>query len=138
MEYSKLRVLVVDDFSTMRKIVKNMLKQAGVKQIVEAENGRVALEFLERQSFNLVILDWNMPSVSGLDVLKAIRANERLHCLPVLMVTSEALESQVLIAVQAGVTNYIVKPFTEEVLFKKINAIMKAHPDMETMCRDLP
>lgn len=137
MEYSKLRVLVVDDFSTMRKIVKNMLRQAGVKQIVEAENGKVALELLERQPFNLVVLDWNMPSVSGLDVLKTIRANEKLHCLPVLMVTSEALESQVLIAVQAGVTNYIVKPFTEEVLFKKINAIMKTHPDMENMCRDL-
>ncbi|GAB6038407.1 chemotaxis response regulator CheY [Fundidesulfovibrio butyratiphilus] len=138
MEYSKLRVLVVDDFSTMRKIVKNMLRKAGVKQVVEAENGKVALEMLERQAFNLVVLDWNMPGVSGLDVLKTIRADERLHCMPVLMVTSEALESQVLIAVQAGVTNYIVKPFTEEVLFKKINAIIKTHPDMETMCGDLP
>lgn len=120
-----LRILVVDDFSTMRKIIKSMLRKIGIKSIDDAEDGKIALNLLNSQPYNLVILDWNMPNMSGLDLLKSIRTDEKLKHVPVLMVTSEAKESQIIIAIQAGASNYIVKPFTEATLIKKLYATLK-------------
>lgn len=124
MNIKLLQILVVDDFSTMRKIIKSMLRKIGVKSIDDAEDGRVALDFLSSHPYDLVILDWNMPNMSGIDLLKSIKANEKLKHVPVLMVTSEATESQIIIAVQTGAANYIVKPFTEATLIKKLSAIL--------------
>jgi two-component system chemotaxis response regulator CheY len=119
-----IKVLVVDDFATMRKVIRNLLKQVGFENIVEAEDGVNALRVLKSQKIDLVVSDWNMPNMTGLDLLKAVRADEELKATPFLMVTAEALQDNVIAAVKAGVNNYIVKPFTAEVLNEKISKIL--------------
>ena len=120
-----MKILTVDDFSTMRRIIRNMLRQLGYTNIVEAEDGAEALSLLQREKVDFVISDWNMPNMSGLDLLKAIRADEHLKPLPVLLVTAEALKENVVEALKAGVNNHVVKPFTAETLKGKIDAIFK-------------
>jgi two-component system, chemotaxis family, chemotaxis protein CheY len=121
-----LKILVVDDFATMRKVIRNLLKQGGFENIVEAEDGVAALKVLQSQKVDFVISDWNMPNMSGLELLKAVRGSDDLKELPFLMVTAEALKDNVVAAVKAGVSNYIVKPFTAEVLTEKIEKIVKS------------
>ncbi|MBI1823099.1 MAG: chemotaxis response regulator CheY [Nitrospirae bacterium] len=118
-----IKILIVDDMSTMRRIVKNALKQIGFSNMEEAEDGNTALAKLRAESFNFVVSDWNMPNMTGLDLLKAIRADASLKSLPVLMVTAEAKQENIVEAVQAGVSNYIVKPFTADTLKEKIDKI---------------
>lgn len=120
-----IKILVVDDFATMRKVIRNLLKQVGYENIVEAEDGVIALRVLKSQKIDLVISDWNMPNMTGLELLKAVRADEELKSSPFLMVTAEALQDNVIAAVKAGVSNYIVKPFTAEVLNEKITKILE-------------
>lgn len=121
-----IKILVVDDFATMRKVVRNLLKQVGYEDIVEAEDGVMALRALTSQKIDVIISDWNMPNMSGLELLKAIRDNPDLAKTPFLMVTAEALQDNVVAAVKAGVNEYIVKPFTAEVLNEKIVKIMES------------
>lgn len=118
------KILVVDDFATMRKVVRNLLKQSGYDDIVEAEDGVMALKALKSQKIDFIVSDWNMPNMSGLELLKAVRADAELAKTPFLMVTAEALQDNVVAAVKAGVNNYIVKPFTAEVLNEKIKKII--------------
>ena len=118
-----MQVLVVDDFPTMRRIIKNLLKQLGFHQILEAENGQVALDVLKDQSVDFVITDWNMPVMTGIDLLKNIRSDAAHKGTPVLMVTAEAEKENILQAIQAGVNNYVVKPFTAEILKEKLEKI---------------
>lgn len=119
----KMKILVVDDFSTMRRIVKNILKQIGFSNIDEAEDGNNALLKLKQEKFDMVVSDWNMPNMTGLDLLKAIRADNVINSMPVLMVTAEAKKENVMEAIQAGVNNYVVKPFTADTLKDKIEKI---------------
>lgn len=119
----KIKILVVDDFSTMRRIVKNILKQLGYSDIDEAEDGVQALSMLKSGKYQFVVSDWNMPNMTGLDLLKAVRAEPSIKDIKFLMVTAEALTENVMAAVQAGVSNYIVKPFTAETLKEKIEKI---------------
>ncbi len=121
-----IKILIVDDFATMRKVIRNLLKQIGYENIVEAENGQIALSTLQSQKIDFIISDWNMPNMTGLELLKAVRADEDLKKTPFLMVTAEALKENVVEAVKAGVNNYIVKPFTAEVLEEKIKKIIDA------------
>lgn len=120
-----MNILVVDDFSTMRRIITNVLRQLGFDNIVEAEDGAKALAILESQKVDFVITDWNMPQMSGLDLLKAIRASDKddLKATPVLMVTAEALQDNIIAAAKAGVNNYIIKPFDAKTMAEKINKI---------------
>ncbi len=118
-----MKILVVDDFSTMRRIIKNILKQIGFTDIDEAENGQVALSKINDNNYDLVVSDWNMPEMTGIELLKAVRTNEAIKDTPFLMVTAEAKKENVVEAVKAGVNNYIVKPFTAEVLQEKIEKI---------------
>jgi two-component system chemotaxis response regulator CheY len=118
-----MKILVVDDFSTMRRIIKNILKQIGFTDIDEAENGQVALSKINDNNYDLVVSDWNMPEMTGIELLKAVRASEAIKDTPFLMVTAEAKKENVVEAVKAGVNNYIVKPFTAEVLQEKIEKI---------------
>ncbi|MEO8045813.1 MAG: chemotaxis response regulator CheY [Nitrospirota bacterium] len=120
-----MKILVVDDMSTMRRIVKNIMKQLGFANVEEAENGQDALGKLRADTFGFVISDWNMPVMTGIDMLRAIRADEKLKAIPVLMVTAEAQKENLIEAIQAGVSNYIVKPFTAEVVQEKMNKIFK-------------
>jgi two-component system chemotaxis response regulator CheY len=120
-----LKILIVDDFATMRKVIRNLLKQGGFENVVEAEDGVAALKVLQSQKVDFIISDWNMPNMSGLELLKAVRGADDLKELPFLMVTAEALKDNVVAAVKAGVSNYIVKPFTAEVLNEKIEKIVK-------------
>ena len=120
-----LKVLVADDFATMRKIVRNILKQIGFDDIVEAEDGQAALQVLKSENIGLVVTDWNMPNMSGLELLEKIRQDPKTASLPVLMVTAEGLKENVVAAVKAGVNNYVVKPFTAEVLQEKLEQIFK-------------
>ena len=115
-----IKVMVVDDMSTMRRIVKNVLKQIGYSVMEEAENGEEALKKLKVGGYGLVVSDWNMPVMTGIDLLRAIRADPELKHLPVLMVTAEAQKENIIEAVQAGVSNYVVKPFTAEGLQEKL------------------
>lgn len=121
----QIKILIVDDFATMRKVIRNLLKQLGYENIVEAEDGVAALRTLRSQKIDLVVSDWNMPNMTGLELLKAVRADEELKATPFLMVTAEALQDNVIAAVKAGVNNYIVKPFTAEVLNEKIVKILE-------------
>ncbi|MBX7136920.1 MAG: chemotaxis response regulator CheY [Oligoflexia bacterium] len=116
-------ILVVDDFSTMRRIVKTCLKQLGFENITDAEDGAVALSKLQNSEFQLIISDWNMPNMMGIDLLKAVRADQKLKSIPFLMITAEAQKENVLEAAKAGVSNYIVKPFTPDQLQSKLTAI---------------
>lgn len=119
----KMKVLVVDDFSTMRRIVKNLLKQIGFTNIDEAEDGEDAYAKLKDGGFGFVVSDWNMPNLDGLGLLKKVRGDAELKELPILMVTAEAEKEKVITAIQAGVNNYVVKPFTGELLKEKIDKI---------------
>ncbi|MDI9554151.1 MAG: response regulator [Pseudomonadota bacterium] len=121
-----LKILIVNDFATMRKVIRNLLKQGGFENVVEAEDGVAALKVLKSQQVDFIISDWNMPNMSGLELLKAVRGDDELKALPFLMVTAEALKDNVVAAVKAGVSNYIVKPFTAEVLNEKIEKIVKS------------
>ncbi len=120
---TNMKILIVDDFSTMRRIVRNLLKQLSFNNVDEAEDGDVALEKLKDGSYDFVITDWNMPNMTGLELLKAVRADENLKDLPVLLITAEAEKENVVLAAEAGVNDYIVKPFTGDVLQQKINRI---------------
>jgi two-component system chemotaxis response regulator CheY len=118
-----MKVLVVDDFSTMRRIIKNLLRDLGFTNISEADDGLSALPMLKTGNFEFVVTDWNMPGMQGIDLLKAIRADDKLSHLPVLMVTAEAKKEQIIMAAQAGVNGYIVKPFTAATLKAKLDKI---------------
>jgi two-component system chemotaxis response regulator CheY len=122
---SSKRVLLVDDLANVRRVVKGILKQIGFTEITEADDGSTALAELKKRKVDLIISDWNMPKVSGLELLKAVRSDESMKDTPFLMVTVEALKDNVLEAVQAGVTNYIVKPFTAEDIKEKLEQIFK-------------
>lgn len=119
-------ILVVDDFSAMRRIVKNCLKQLGFENITEAEDGMIAWSKLQEQDFKLVISDWNMPNMMGLDLLQSLRAEERYKDLPFLIVTAEAQKEAVSEATESGISTYIVKPFTANMLQTKLEAIFNS------------
>lgn len=125
MEKSSTRFLVVDDFSTMRRIVRNLLKELGYVTVEEAEDGAAALQRLHSDRFDFVISDWNMPNMTGIELLKAIRADGGLQSLPVLMITAEARKENIIEAAQAGASGYIVKPFTAATLDEKLSKIFK-------------
>ena len=120
---TSLKVLVVDDMSTMRRIIKNVLKQIGFTDLVEAEDGQDALNKLKAGDIGFIVSDWNMPVMQGIDLLRAVRADPDLKHLPFLMVTAEAQKDNIIEAVQAGVSNYVVKPFTAEALQVKLEKI---------------
>ncbi|MBF0353398.1 MAG: chemotaxis response regulator CheY [SAR324 cluster bacterium] len=119
----EMNILVVDDFSTMRRIVKNILRQLGFNNIVEADDGTTAMAKLKSEKIDFVITDWNMPKMTGMELLKEIRGDANLKNIPVLMVTAEALQENIIAAVKAGVSNYIVKPFDAKTLSDKIAKI---------------
>jgi two-component system, chemotaxis family, chemotaxis protein CheY len=120
-----MRFLVVDDFSTMRRIVRNLLKELGFANVDEAEDGHAALLKLNAEHFDFVVTDWNMPNLDGLQLLTAIRADPSLRHLPVLMVTAEAKRENIILAAQAGASGYIVKPFTSATLNEKLGKIFE-------------
>ena len=120
-----MKILVVDDFSTMRRIVKNLLRDLGFSNISEADDGSTALPMLQSGNFDFLVTDWNMPGMTGIDLLKNVRADDRLKNMPVLMVTAEAKREQIIEAAQAGVNGYVVKPFTAAVLKEKIEKIFE-------------
>lgn len=120
-----MKILVVDDFSTMRRIIKNILREIGYNNVDEADDGSTALEKLKSAKFDFVVTDWNMPNMPGIELLKAIRQDEVLKNTPVLMVTAEAAKENVVTAVAAGVSNYIVKPFTAAALKERIDIILQ-------------
>jgi two-component system, chemotaxis family, chemotaxis protein CheY len=122
------KFLVVDDYLSMRRMVKSVLNDLGYSNVTEANDGSTALPLLRDGDFDFLITDWNMPGMPGLDLLKAVRANARLAKLPVLMVTAEAKREQIVEAVQAGVNGYIIKPFTAEVLKEKLAKILNGVP----------
>ncbi len=121
----KMKFLVVDDFSTMRRIVRNLLKELGFTNVDEAEDGAIALQKLQSGGFEFVVTDWNMPNMDGLTLLKTIRAAANLKHLPVLMITAEAKKENIIAAAQAGASGYIVKPFTAGTLSEKLNKIFE-------------
>lgn len=125
---TNMKFLVVDDFSTMRRIVRNLLKELGFTNVDEAEDGVVALQKLRGDAFDFVVSDWNMPNMTGIDLLKAIRGDAALKHLPVLMVTAEAKKENIIEAAQAGASGYVVKPFTAATLDEKLNKIFKTMP----------
>ena len=118
-----MRVLVVDDFSTMRRIIKNILRQLGFTNVVEADDGTTAWDVLNKDKIEFIISDWNMPQMTGIELLRKVRASEEFSDLPFLMVTAEAQQENIIEAVQAKVSNYIVKPFTADVMKQKIDKI---------------
>ncbi|MEJ2416208.1 MAG: chemotaxis response regulator CheY [Exilibacterium sp.] len=120
-----MKILIVDDFSTMRRIIKNLLRDLGFTNTHEADDGMTALPMLKTGDFDFLVTDWNMPGMSGIDLLKAVRADEKLAALPTLMVTAEAKRDQIIEAAQAGVSGYVVKPFTAQVLKEKIDKIFE-------------
>lgn len=121
----KMKFLVVDDFSTMRRIVRNLLKELGFTNVDEAEDGAIALQKLQAGGFEFVVTDWNMPNMDGLSLLQAIRATPNLKHLPVLMITAEAKKENIIAAAQSGASGYIVKPFTAGTLSEKLNKIFE-------------
>jgi len=120
-----MKILIVDDFSTMRRIIKNLLRDLGFTNLTEADDGNSALPLLKNGNFDFLITDWNMPGMSGLELLRQVRAEERLARLPVLMVTAEAKREQIIEAAKAGVNGYVVKPFTGAALKEKIEKIFE-------------
>ncbi|MBB5019866.1 two-component system chemotaxis response regulator CheY [Chitinivorax tropicus] len=122
-----MRFLVVDDFSTMRRIVRNLLKELGFGNVDEAEDGQVALHKLKNSQFDFVVSDWNMPNMTGIELLKAVRADPGLKDLPFLMITAEAKKENIIEAAGAGASGYIVKPFTAATLDEKLNKIFEKH-----------
>ncbi|MBL8439329.1 MAG: chemotaxis response regulator CheY [Zoogloeaceae bacterium] len=121
----KMKFLVVDDFSTMRRIVRNLLKELGFTNVEEAEDGMVALQKLNSAAFDFVVTDWNMPNMDGLTLLQTIRKTPSLKSLPVLMITAEAKKENIIAAAQAGASGYIVKPFTAGTLSEKLEKIFE-------------
>jgi two-component system chemotaxis response regulator CheY len=120
-----MRILIVDDFSTMRRIVKNLLNDLGYSNTAEADDGHTALAALRAAPFDFVVTDWNMPGMTGIELLRAIRADDKLKTLPVLMVTAEAKREQIIEAAQNGVNGYIIKPFTAQTLEEKLGKIFE-------------
>ncbi|MCK2127723.1 chemotaxis response regulator CheY [Thauera aromatica] len=120
-----MRILVVDDFPTMRRIVRSLLKELGYNNVDEAEDGQDALTKLRAGGFQFVVSDWNMPNLDGLEMLRQIRADDALKALPVLMVTAEARKENIIAAAQAGANGYVVKPFTAATLEEKLNKIFE-------------
>ncbi len=121
-----MKILIVDDYSTMRRIVKNLLQELGYANVQEADDGSTALPMLKTGNFDFVITDWNMPQLPGLELLKAVRADPKLTHLPVLMVTAEAKREQIVEAAQAGVSGYVIKPFTAQTLGEKLTKILQS------------
>ncbi|MDD3675726.1 MAG: chemotaxis response regulator CheY [Thauera propionica] len=121
----KLKFLVVDDFSTMRRIVRNLLKELGFTNVDEAEDGAIALQKLNSGQFDFVVTDWNMPNMDGLTLLQTIRSSPQLKHLPVLMITAEAKKENIIAAAQAGASGYVVKPFTAATLSEKLQKIFE-------------
>lgn len=124
------KFLVVDDFSTMRRIVRNLLKELGFNNVSEAEDGVEALAKLHADTFDFVVSDWNMPNMTGIELLRAIRADEKLKHLPVLMVTAEAKKENIIEAAKAGASGYVVKPFTAATLDEKLKKIFQNFPNL--------
>jgi len=122
----KAKFLVVDDFSTMRRIIKNVLHDLGYQNVIEADDGKAALSLLQAGGIDFLITDWNMPNMAGLELLKIVRADAKLAKLPVLMLTAEAKREQIVEAAQAGVSGYVIKPFNAETLKEKIDKILGA------------
>jgi len=120
-----MKILIVDDFSTMRRIIKNLLRDLGFTNTAEADDGNSALPMLQTGNFDFLVTDWNMPGMTGIDLLRAVREDARLKGLPVLMVTAEAKRDQIIAAAQAGVNGYVVKPFTAAALQEKIEKIFE-------------
>ncbi|KFF46603.1 histidine kinase [Pseudomonas sp. BRG-100] len=120
-----MKILIVDDFSTMRRIIKNLLRDLGFTNTVEADDGITAIPILNSGSIDFLVTDWNMPGMTGIDLLRHVRADEKLRSLPVLMVTAEAKREQIIEAAQAGVNGYVVKPFTAQALKEKIEKIFE-------------
>ena len=120
---TNMRVLIVDDFSTMRRIIKNILRQIGFTNVVEADDGTTAWDILNKDKIEFIISDWNMPQMTGIELLRKVRSSEEFADLPFLMVTAEAQQENIIEAVQAKVSNYIVKPFTADVMKQKIDKI---------------
>lgn len=118
-----MKVLIVDDFATMRRILRNVLKQIGLTNIAEADGGKAALKQLKKDKYGLILCDWNMPEVSGIELLGMVRADEELKDIPFVMVTAEAQKENIVEAVKAGVNSYIVKPFTAETIEEKLKKI---------------
>jgi len=121
----KMPILIVDDFNTMRRLVRNCLKQLGFENVSEAEDGAIALTKLQAGEFKFIISDWNMPNMMGIDLLKAVRADPKLKGTPFLIVTAEAQKENIIEAAKAGVSNYIFKPFTADLLQQKLESIFK-------------
>ena len=126
MAQSNFKFLVVDDFATMRRIIRNLLKELGFSNVDEAEDGVSALQKLRNERFDFVVSDWNMPNMTGIDLLRNIRADEQLKSLPVLMVTAEAKKENIIAAAQAGASGYVVKPFTAATLDEKLKKIFQS------------
>lgn len=120
-----MRFLIVDDFSTMRRIVRNLLKELGFTNAEEAEDGAIAFQKLKASHFDFVVSDWNMPNMTGIELLRAIRADADLKHLPVLMITAEAKKENIIEAAQAGASGYIVKPFTSAILEEKLGKVFQ-------------
>jgi len=120
-----MKILIVDDFSTMRRIIKNLLRDLGFNNTSEADDGNTALPMLQNGSFDFLVTDWNMPGMTGIDLLRAVRADENLSHMPVLMVTAEQKREQIVEAAQAGVNGYIIKPFTAQTLKEKLDKIFE-------------
>jgi len=118
-----IKILIVDDFSTMRKIIRNILTQLGFKNILEADDGTTALEILKKEKVDLIISDWNMPKMNGLELLKAVRSDETIKDIPFVMVTAEAQKENILEAIKYKVNQYIIKPFTPETLKEKLEKV---------------
>ncbi|MDD2913986.1 MAG: chemotaxis response regulator CheY [Gallionella sp.] len=125
------KFLVVDDFSTMRRIVRNLLKELGFTNVQEAEDGIDALTKLRADTFDFVVSDWNMPNMTGIDLLRSIRADDKLKHLPVLMVTAEAKKENIIEAAKAGASGYVVKPFTAATLDEKLKKIFQNFPNLQ-------
>jgi len=120
-----VKILVVDDFSTMRRIIKNLLRDLGFTNVEEADDGKTALPILKTGRIDFLVTDWNMPGMTGIDLVKTVRADENLAHIPILMVTAEAKREQIIAAAQAGVNGYVVKPFTAATLKEKIEKIFE-------------
>jgi len=120
-----MKILVVDDFSTMRRIIKNLLRDLGFTNVQEADDGTTALPMLQAGDFDFLVSDWNMPGMTGIDLLRAVRADPKLAALPVLLVTAESKREQIVEAAEAGVNGYVVKPFTAGTLQEKISKIFE-------------
>ena len=120
-----MNVLIVDDFATMRRIIKNVLKQIGFTNISEADDGKSAFKVLKDETFDLVLCDWNMPEMSGIELLEKVKSDDQLKDLPFVLVTAETQKDNIMVAVKAGVSNYIVKPFTAEIVEEKLTKVFK-------------